>query len=210
MSTPIAVNDVIGVTYFNRLWGQVVETTLLARCTAAPTGSTAEAQLSDLVGRVAGPTFPFLQKYVAGVCVAMLFDYVRVQRVSTSRTIYFESPTTLVGARSDQALAPNLACSIEKQSLHVGRQGVGRVQLAGLALNDQVGGNFIPATTNPFVLPICTELISSWAGGALFGGTYKWCLPGAIPGAGGAYDVFNSFYRLQVRTMHRRTVGLGI
>lgn len=210
MSTPLAMNDTLQITYKGHLYAQTIETVLHARVNGSFTGgATGEAQLVDLVAKLSDPTFPFLLNYLGAAGNDFVMDYVRVQKVAPFRTIYVEEPIAAGGGFGSICATTNLAASIEKQSATVGRKGVGRLQFGPVPASEIIGG-FINSTYIAVQLTdLANTMFGSFVGGPTYGGSFVWCLP-ANATTPGAYDIFNAFAYPTARTMHRRTVGLGI
>lgn len=210
MSAPLALNDTIRITYFGRLFNQVIESVLHARVVTLPSGgSTAEIQLEDLANKLSAPTFPFLSAYMSAAGNNFTMDYVRAQKVAPLRTIYLEAAISTGGGFGGVCTASNVACSIEKQSTTVGKKGIGRLQFGPVPYTQILNGQLDPAYLAVQMNGLATTMFGSFAGGPLYAGVYGWCLPANSVTPGG-YDVFNAFAYPTLRTMHRRTVGLGI
>lgn len=145
--------------------------------------------------------------WVAGTCESVLFDSVRIQRVFPARDAYFEAAITLNGLIADQpGQSPNMAMSVSRRSLAGGRRGTGRSQLAGWNPPTITNGVYSGpgqlgalAAMSFQLAPFVTTLGN--------GGTWSLFNPGAA-------DYLNPIIGLTpqdtVRTMHRRTVRLGI
>lgn len=205
----IAVNDVIRVTYFQRLFDQRILTVLHMRCITAPAPGTADivalTNLADRLGQMASAP---LQKWIPLVPSALLFDEVRAQRVSPTRSIYGKNFIGTTGSRVGTTVATaNVAASIEKRSAIPGRTGIGRVQMAGVVNEVMVNASLTP----DFLVEVqdCWEELLGNITVALDGAVYDWIIWGA-----GIPTLDNGIVDVQakdtVRTMHRRTKGIGI
>jgi len=210
MSSPLAVNDLIQITYYNTLMSQQILTVLHARVKVVPTGGlTAEAQLDDLVNKISDKAnFNFLDRYTKATATNMFFDRVTAQKIKPTRTIYASAEISEIGALTPVSGTANIAISIEKRSLNVSRSGIGRMQLCGFPADKILGGRVDPDFIAAELDDLKDSLAGSFTGGPLYAGTYQWCLPAG--GADDTYDVFDCVVKDTARTMHRRTVGLGI
>lgn len=207
MSAILAVDDVVQIVYRCEVHSQTILTVLHARVDVAGTGSSAEEQLAKIALVAADSTFPFLDAYLAAAASDFFFDWVRAQKVKPTRTIYAQEELNTFGEYAANSGPQNIAASIEKQSLKVGRSGVGRMQFGGLP-EGLAGGNVDSAYSLAQLVPLANSLVGSFLvplAGAL---KLQWCLPGG--GADHDYDIWNAFPLTSTRTMHRRTVGLGV
>jgi len=202
---------VINITYWQRLFNQTILSVLHARVVTAPTtGSTAEIQLQDLADTKlsVSASFPLYQKLKAAAASNFAFDRVTVQKVKPTRTIYVQSSLAAFGDQTTAASTANLAASIEKQTTVTGKTGIGRLQFGGMP-SDKIVSGVIDADYFAVEMEgIALNMYGNFSGGTTHGGVYAWCLPAG--GADRGYDLWNAFPQRTVRTMHRRTVGLGI
>lgn len=211
MSAPLAVGDVVEVTYEGTLSSQTILSVLHLRVTTAPSGGTsAEVQLLDLANWLADKTVnAFLAKYLLAAANNFSMYQVRTQKIYPARTIFATSLVNEPGAFAFPATTPNLAASIEKKSLTVGRKGIGRLQFGPVPNTQMSGGYLDPGYMANELTDLADTMIGAITAGTTYVGTYRVCLPAAA-GGGSAYDLFDAYPKETVRTMHRRTVGLGI
>lgn len=206
----IAVNDVIQVTYFATLFNQVLMTVLHYRVTTAPATATPEhVVLGSAADNFANVAIEPLSSMKACTSEAVTWTKVRLQKVKPTRSIYAEE---IVGTDGDVAQTvdtANVCASITKRSAKAGRQGVGHVQWPPLAQGQMVSGSLEPAfqagVLNDFASAL-TDVLT--VGIAPYEMNLQPCLPGG--GADTAFDIWDCVPQSTVRTMHRRTVGLGI
>lgn len=204
---PVAVSDVFRVVYFQTLFEQRVLTVLHMVCTGAPTGSTEYITAADnLAIRMADETkFP-LDTWRAVVCAQLSFDQVRVQRVHPTREVYMEQNIGVVGTHAGTCTTANVAMSVEKRSLRVGRKGIGRIQMAGVPSEEIVDGRFDLAYVGA-VHDVWNNLPDEITN-VLDGSKWRFVLWGGDSPTvdDWIFDV-NTFDT--VRTMHRRTLRVG-
>jgi hypothetical protein len=208
---PLAVDDVLQITYECRLASQVILSVLHARVDTAPSGSpTTEAALQDLADKCADETaMDFLAKYIAATVTDFTFVRVLVQRVKPTRSIYFESPIAETGVIGAANYAADSAISFKKRTTTVGRKGIGRMQLAGFGVNQITSGVVDSGFIGGVGGDLAAAMAGTFTGGIAYpSGVYRWCLPAG--GADHAFDIFDVVVQDTARTMHRRTVGLGI
>ncbi len=209
MSAPMAVGDVIEATFKATLGGQTILTVLHYRVTVAPGGGSAESELQDLANTMADPiNSPFLQGYQLAVCPQLFINYVRCQKVKPARTIFRQADVNLPGLFDDTSRVTNIAMSIEKQTATLGRKGIGRCQIAGIPDGEiaagKISGVYITGVFGGFNAGLTTPQKFTPTGAGR-------CVP-CLPASNGtaAYDVISAVAYDTVRTMHRRTVGLGV
>lgn len=205
----MAVDDVIQITYRGAHSGQRILMVLHARCSAAAPAPAAELSvLADLAGKLADPADLRLIDLLACVGPEYSITAVRCQKIKPVRTIYQEVGGGGTGTFVGQSSTPNVAASIEKQSTHVGRSGIGRVQLCGIPNAVYSAGVLEGAYKNGVLDTFANRLIGSFTGGTLYPGyEFTWCLPAG--GADHTYDIYDTIPQDTVRTMHRRTVRVG-
>jgi len=212
MARPLAVDDVIQVTYWCRLFQQVIMSVLHIRVDTAPTsgGTSAEAQLQTLCdGKLAvRAEMPLLDAMIEAAGTNFAFDYVTAQLVRPIRSVYAKSFISVFGEYPALCTTANVAASISKQSLKVGRTGIGRLQFGGVPGEALVNGLIDSDYRAVQLTDIADEMYGGLPSVMGLGGSFRWCLPAG--GVDHEYDVYNAFPEATVRTMHRRTVGLGI
>lgn len=211
MSSPLLVDDLIQVTYVGRLLAQQIITVLHMRVVTAPSGpSTAEGQLQLLLdGKLAvRADNPFLDHYIDAAANNYTMDYVRAQRIRPTRSVYAQAAISLPGEWPAAATTANLAASIEKQSLHAGRKGVGRVQFGPIAADVIINGIVDSDYRAVQLQDLADDLYGSITPPSPLGGEFRYCLPAG--GTDHSYDIYNAFPMDTVRTMHRRTLRLGV
>lgn len=212
MSAPFAINDVILITYFGRYYGQVIESVnhyrVMAPFTAPSTGELEGLMLASFLSQRTNNFV--LDAYLAAAEAEFEMEHIQVQRIFPTRSIYAREPIGIVGDNAGGATGIcNLAISIEKQSATVGRKGVGRLQFAPFPADAIGGGGIDPAYQATYMVPLANSMVGSVSDVSMPGFSMISCLPAAA-GGGAAYDLWNAFPRPELRTMHRRTVGLGI
>lgn len=208
MSAILAVDDVLQIVYRCEVHSQTILTVLHARVEVAGTGASAEEQLAKIAVVCSNSgAFPFLTSYAVASGSDYFFDWVQVQKVKPTRTIYARQDINNFGGHANVCGPQNIAASVLKQSLKPGRKGIGRMQFGGLP-EGVAAGNIDPAYIAAFLDPLAASMFGTFLvplAGAL---ALKWCLP-----AGGVdhdYDIWDAHPQTSTRTMHRRTVGLGI
>jgi hypothetical protein len=210
MSSPLAVGDLIEIVYWNKLFNQVILSTFHCRVATAPSGASAEIQLSNLVDQLFSvkADFPLLQAMIDAAGTNFGFDFVTAQRIKPTRSIYAKALVTEFGVYPATCNASNLCASLERRASGTGRKFVGRLQWAGVPTESVISG-VIDADFRAVQLgDLCDEMAGNFSGPTGTGGNYVWCLPAG--GTSEDYDIFDAFPQATARTMHRRTVGLGI
>lgn len=205
---PITVNDVFRVVYFQTLFAQRLMNVFYLRCTVAPSGGVGYfSALESLANRLASDANHPVDNWLPIVGDELEFDDVRVQRVWPTNDMYAQAHMGLDGSHADPATQSNDAISIEKRTSVFGRHGIGRIQIGGVPASQISAGKFSGAYQS-LVETFANNFIGDIgvAGGL---GTYRFCLfNGDAPTADD--DYFDMIVKPEVRTMHRRTLGLGI
>lgn len=204
---PSFVNDVIRVTYWQRLYEQRILTVLHLRVVTPPAGSVSIAtELSELSEVLASPTHDLLSGWASNVSEDLLFDEVRCQIVHPNRTQYQVSAIGISGGMAEPSPTANVAVSIQKRTLRVGRRGNGRVQMAGIPASAIVDGDLtglylaaVDADWQELLDPVFVTETS---------GNYHWCLYGGQD-VDANDDIFDVNAKQTLRTMHRRTLRVG-
>lgn len=205
-----AVNDVIQVTYWSKLFNQQLMTVLHYRLTTAPTSPLAEHLiLSVWATGFTNNLFEPFSSMKACTSNLVLFERVTLQKIKPTRSIYVEDAIAEQGALANVIDTANICASITKRTITSGRKGVGHCQwppLAQTQMNDGiVDATFRAGALNDFASAL-TDALTLGAGATE--ATMNPCLPASS--GSDAYDVFDGVPQGTVRTMHRRTVGLGI
>jgi len=206
-----AVDDVLQVTYNWTVFAQRLMTVLHYRFETVPAGSPEKvAVLAALASKFSEGTMPMTAAFLQATPNNITLLDVQVQQVKPVRTIYQRGVNSNAGTFASAAQTANLCASIEKQSIKVGRDGVGRIQWPPLTPDTLLNGFVDSDYRDTQLETLSAELASAQVLIAPFGYpcTLRPCLP-----AGGAdhdYDLWDCFPEATARTMHRRTVGLGI
>lgn len=204
---PIAVNDVIRVTFFQTMFEQRILTVLHARVTVAPATGTSYFQAMDAMAiRVGAPGSAPIASWKTLVTSSLLFDSVRCQRVFPTKDVYFGANILELGTNAGTSTMANNAMSIEKKTLRFGESGVGRIQMAGVP-NDQIEDGIFKGAYIGQAEAAWDDILGDQTvtGIAM---TFRYCLfHGGAPEE--SDDLFDVIPQATVRTMHRRTVRVG-
>lgn len=204
---PIAVNDVVRLVYFNRLYSQRLLTVLHLRCVTAPAGGIATEQaLLNIANKYGAGADPLLTAWKSVVSQDFIFDEVRAQKVFPQRSIYAKAAIGDNGGDTEKALTANVAISIEKRSITANRHGIGRVQMAGCpgdVLEDGVWNS-----TYVGQVQTAWENLLGLQSVPADSSVYAFCLwdGNAVTSDD---DLFDVQAKDTIRTMHRRTVRVG-
>lgn len=203
----VAVGNVARVTYWQRLFGQRILSVFHMRCTVAPAAGTTSAQaMINLATRMGNTGMTPLVDWIPLVTGDVNFDEVRAQLVFPAREVYQKDAIGTTGTGTGNPNTANIAVSIEKRSLHPGRKGVGRWQIAGTAANLIVGG-MVDATYLTALQGLGNDLIGDVS---VVADSSKWrfCLFGGAAVTSDD-DIFDVQAKDTARTMHRRTLRVG-
>lgn len=207
---PVAVNDKFKVTINQRLYGQRVMNVLWYYIVTDPPPAVdrwqAQIALANQLNAANGVIPTMLQMQTEDLTM----QSVRVQsfRGIAERLPYSEIVVTDPGVIVTPAGDANTALSIEKRAIAsptAPRQGIGRMQVAGIPQGNYSGGVF---TAGYMVLAqaLADELTESITA---LGITWNPCLVTWGPATISAHDLFGAIAKDTVRVMRRRTVGVG-
>jgi hypothetical protein len=204
----VTVGNILRVSIFQILNSQRLLTVLHFRVSVAPGSGTYMSQMKEVSDLVAGNIEGELGQlggWSALVSQQLRFDKVRCQRVFGTRDIYMETLMNKTGNNIEDAVAPNLACSIEKRTTTFGPSGIGRVQMGGIPKTVTSNG-VLDSTWRILVKDVWDDLTTEWA----LGGTFK-IRPVIVPAEGPMLpnDIVDVVVQDTIRTMHRRTLRLG-
>jgi len=138
----------------------------------------------------------------------LAYESVVVQRVALDREVQKIAPlASITGESEEEAMPPNVAMSVTKRTNVPGRHGVGRVQIPGLPETGTSAGLWsgplVTAIQNGVEAALLTLFVDQ------NGNEWQWTLfdPESVFDA--HPDILTVEAHATVRTMHRRTVGLG-
>lgn len=135
-------------------------------------------------------------------------DFIRMQPVYPQRIRFIDSVRNDPGANAAAASTSNLAASIERFGVVGGRRAVGRIQLP-IPDGKYTGGNI----TNGGYIGIMVDLITQMVAKPVTNTpsiTWNPVIHNLANPQPLTVDVTGGILKESVRTMHRRTVGLGI
>jgi len=139
----------------------------------------------------------------------LMWDWVQIQRIVPTRDIYFRAEISTAGGTVSEAAPPNVALSVTNRTAFADRHGVGRNQLAGFPLTKIEDGLWLADFVDTIQALVGAALIprfeESGVGNEMQAGVFAvYAVTTEIN------DIIDVVGHDQVRTMHRRTVGLGI
>lgn len=211
---PMATGDVVLLTYWTRLASQQLLVTLHYRyeTPGAPTDSVDE-QLQDIATEMAN-TGVGVNTIVAALRAVtpdnVAFERCTAQRIKPTRSVYASAPMSVNGTFADSATATNICASVTKRTVVPGRKGVGHCQWPPLPSAVYINGLLDAGFRTTQLQAWADQLKVSFVLHAATAEEFAMvpCLPAATTGV--PYKVDNTVAQPTVRTMHRRTVGLGI
>jgi hypothetical protein len=149
-----------------------------------------------------------LAAYRAATTTDLLFEYVRIQKVFATREVFRHFDYLFSGGVVGAAAPANVAMAINKRTGKVGRRGHGTTHLAGLPVS---------------LITNSVWDVGSWGDAEAF----AWKLDDELSGTSGEYtlvpclapdddedphfpaDIVQSSPSQEIRTMYRRTKGIG-
>jgi len=211
---PMATGDVVLLTYWTRLAAQQLLITLHYRYTTpgAP-ANTVDEQLEDVAEEMANVGLgvnTIVAALRAVTPVNVTFERVTAQRVKPLRSVYASAQMDSLGQFADAALTANICASVTKRTIVPGRTGVGHCQwppMPGAAMSDGlVDPGFRTGVLQDWAEQLKVPIVIQ--GGTAEEFALEPCLPAATTGQ--PFAISSTIAQPTVRTMHRRTVGLGI
>lgn len=208
---PVAVENLLKVTFFQKLYGQQVLNTLWYEVTAVP-GTPVDrwVVMGELADTITG-TVSILTDMKSLQVAALNHDAVRVSVYINvlDRFPYYEIAVNDPGVRTGNAKTANIAMSIEKRAANFAdhpRKGIGRMQLAGLPV-EEISAGFWGATILDDANALCQDItndVVTTSGCTLTPSLVTWG-----PSSYTAHPIFGCAAKDTVRDMSRRTVGRG-
>jgi len=205
----LAINDVIEVSFRGTLFGQRILNILHYAVTvvnAMPTLDQLQLIADELnTGAISAPLIP---TWMDAVAPQYNLDEIRVQRVYPTRTIYQRSLPDTPGVYAGTCLTANIAVSIQKRGVTSGRQGNGRMQLAGIPREGMDGGSIDVGGYGPLLSAFRNQLLQneSTSGGEV---TLQPCIFNPTGPAPHYQFIASWLVQTTLRTMHRRTLLVG-
>lgn len=204
---PIAVGDIVSVMVVYYVDNQTCIGNLAYRCDRVPTGSpNYDAGVTALLTALSSGADSLTARMASMISNQCLIDFIQGQRIRPVRSPFVRVGLSEVGL-VDSPNAPSVTCiSISKRVDVVGRGRTGHWQQGGCPANDIDLGRWEGDTivNAGFLANNIKETLDIPSGG-------KW-VPGIQPvgTSGGFNEIVNTTVQETVRSMHRRTVGLGI
>lgn len=203
-----AVGDIVQLTFRGTLNSQRILNTFHYRIDDLGTGAVLRWDFLDAMRTVINAAGNLKEKFLACIASNYTMESSRYQFLYPQRMIFRDFPELSPGARAGNAVAPNLAASIERRTDVVGRTGVGRLQMPGLLAADIVlgylsgayatlAGTLATQMEQSLVVAPNSIIVDPSLYGVNVSGTPHWG------------NVIGATVQGTVRTMHRRTVGLG-
>jgi len=211
MPTPTLDNNaLILVSMVGNLGGQRILGTFYYRVSTPPAAPTAfDVALNALVSKI-NSAGNLADKYLACLGGSYTLEYVQAQQIAPTRLRYVTGGVPQSGTFPDfDNTTANIAASIERFSAAPGNQGYGRIQMP-LPDGQCIDGNLVDV--NGYVTALDTlglqMLQPITTVGTVF--TVTPCMQAVGATGVDTYDLIGKRTQPTVRTMHRRTVGLGI
>lgn len=201
------IGQIMTVTFRSRLFNQRILNVAHVRVKTV-SSLTAPGELQALASYLADSSILLspLNLWKPIAAINFTFDEVRVQPISPASAAYKVAQINENGTNANGCTASNIAISVSLRGDAPTHHNAGRKQLAGIPDSTYNNGIFTgsylamvnawaTSMVGPFVVP--TGM-----------GEYVWCLADrAVPA--NYIDLTDYAPQPQVRTMHRRTVGLG-
>lgn len=203
----LATGSVVTITYNSTLFDQRLMTVLRAVITVPDPATSVQQDLSALATYFADPAVGKPCDLMQACQVEDVeYQNVRTQQIYPARSTFWNEVLTTTGQIDDDAGTANVAASITKRSLLPGRKGIGRIQLGGIPTSAYTDG-FVSAGQLTKLNAFGTSLLGSIIP---LGTVMRAKLCTSADGTALDSTVFSTEAQNTLRTMHRRTVGLGI
>jgi hypothetical protein len=206
----LSIDDILEITFRGSLFGQTILNVTHYVVNVTGAGNTLD-QLQEIATDIGNDTVtsPILIDWRPAVTNQFTFDEVRVQRVYPARTIYMRSLPNVQGQYVGTCPSANIAASIQKRGVNSGRTSNGRIQIAGVPREGMVDGEIdiagygvlLAQLRDKLALGQTTTLTPITIVPVIFNPN----LPNP------KYQLISSWLvQTTLRTMHRRTLRLGI
>lgn len=209
---PVNIGDVCLVSYFGRLAGQRIINTHHYRVTDAPVSPVTVdwwvnyAEMQTALSGAVNLTGTFLDS----LSNEYTLEFIRLQKLLPTRVMFRDVQKNLTGSIAGAASPPNTAVSVERKGQNADRHSIGRVQLAGPVAANVAAGEITNAyrlIINDFADRLKQNFVTA-GGVTLEPVLLGYTLPPVVVPVVTPVVATKTF--IEVRTMHRRTVGLGI
>lgn len=201
--------DVMSLTTRSDLFGQTILNTFHWIVPTAPPTTQRWEEYDNLFQYLTAAPGDFAADFRACMTNNLGITNYRFQYLTEFRQIFRDFPVVQLGTHAGACLTPNMAASIERRANLATRQGVGRVQIAGVPSAQVTSGLLSGAyltVLNDFAETMMTEITTT------SGVTWVPCLTGFKKGSTTRVttELVSAQAKLEARVMRRRTVGLGI
>jgi len=212
MAAPILgipeVDDIYQCSFRADLHDEIVRMVLHYRLRAV--GPTIDADRWDFYSTIHGKLNAaggLIEKLLACSSQDIDYNHVRIQLVRPTRKVYRQFQIDLIGDQANGCHAVNVAMAITKRTSFPAPDGVGTLHLGGLPTAWMDGGRWDAALTGTaitFANALDDEINDA-------GGAYELvpCLGGRIGSLVLPYYITSVAVQPEVRTMYRRTKGIG-
>lgn len=207
---PVAEGDIFRVVYFQNLASQRMLTVLHCvpfTISAAPYLTWCPGMALALANAcIANDGFWGSVRQL--LSVNLTFNFVRVQRVYPTTDVYFSSLIDTPGGQEQAAAPPVTALTYTKRTVLPGKEGRGSIHLPG-GRNDKAIDGLWDETYNTAVLGEVNHLLGPFSD-TVNDNSVQWVVPNLGSTTGSKYEFIQEIIKHpEVRSMHRRTVGLG-
>lgn len=203
----LQANDIVAVTYQGEYCAQQIRNTFHYRLLSPGNSANPESDLLAIAQHFASSlTCVLTSKMLDAQVSTMAWHGVAAQRVYPTRTIKMVHQTNFSGIVGGDGLPSNSAIVITKRTRTAGRAGIGSLHMSGVPLMWIVNGsntNALPYqdVANAMLQIEAVTPINTTMEPGLFNPTTPPIFFSRL---------FDALPQTQVRTMRRRTVGLGI
>jgi hypothetical protein len=205
---PLPAQSVANVQMFGTLAGQRIITLFQYQITDTPSLGTPYTDYLQALYNQLTVANNLFDSYLDVMSVNYTLDFVRIQPVWPTRLRFVDFVRADPGAWPFVANTPNIATSIERWSVSGKRHGIGRIQLptpSGAYANGLITDNAYKAVITTLATVMKADVptvapVAVWKAVIL-----NAAIPNPVP-----REVNGTTPKTEVRTMHRRTVGLGI
>lgn len=204
--TPLAVGDIVQATIHSSAADQILLNVLHYRVTTA-IGDTYVNQMEAIAEAIGNAVGSIGAQMVGMMSQDATLRGVDTQRVASTRSPFFRLTVDAPGIVNTPCPSPNVALSVTKRCVNSGRGFNGRFQLGGIPEGVASNGRFEAAYMTD------AQTLATRLAAKLDVGIVNEALEPVIwrgPGHLAFRDIMQWIPQDTVRTMHRRTVGLGI
>jgi len=206
MANMVAGSDIL-ITFYGELVNQKIINTFHYRVTGVPAPLTSQLTAVEALHTALLASNKLKAKFLAVMPGNYTMLEMWIQVLLPVRTTKFTFVEGTNGLSGEPAATANLAASITRRTEFSGRRQVGKLQLTSPTTTQWVDDGVLSTDAKTAYGGLAVEMLALYNAG---GYTYTPVIGPGVDGQGNFRQIVSATVQPNVRTMHRRTVGLGI